>query len=64
MLSYFSDELIWALSREREEEVRRIRPHTERRAQPDRTSPPEDRARRPWRPTPSLPALRRLTSEH
>ena len=29
MYSYLTDELVWALIREREDEARRLRPHTE-----------------------------------
>ena len=28
MLSFFSDELVWAVLREREEDARKVRPHT------------------------------------
>lgn len=32
MLSFTTDELVWATMRERDEEARRVRPHTEAKA--------------------------------
>jgi hypothetical protein len=40
MSSFITDELVWAITREREEEARRVRPHTERRTAPDETNTP------------------------
>ena len=36
MLGFMADELVWALCREREEEARSIRPHTEKRPDAER----------------------------
>jgi hypothetical protein len=49
MQAYIAEELIWAIAREREEEVRKIRPHTERRTEDAHMPPPEDRERPTWR---------------
>jgi hypothetical protein len=57
MLAYFAEELVWAIARERKEEIRKVRPHTERRTDADRTAPHEDHLRPPWRLSP-LPRLR------
>lgn len=38
-MSFMADELVWAITRERNEEVRRIRPHTEVRG-PEKSQPP------------------------
>jgi hypothetical protein len=56
MLGFISEELIWAMSRERDEEARRVRPHTARRGDPERTTHQADqwRAQLSW----SAPALR------
>ena len=42
MSSFITDELVWAITREREEEARRIRPHTELKTAQEnsRTQPP------------------------
>ena len=32
---FITDELVWAITREREEDVRKVRPHTERRVPTD-----------------------------
>ncbi|MDO8617090.1 MAG: hypothetical protein Q7T33_15375 [Dehalococcoidia bacterium] len=43
MLSFLADELVWAVGREREEEARRIHPHTDKRPQRERpAAPPAD----------------------
>jgi hypothetical protein len=49
MQSYIPEELIWAITREREEEARRVRPHTERRTDPAPAPSPENRDRPSWR---------------
>jgi hypothetical protein len=38
MLSFVTNELVWAMQREREEEIRQIRPHTAHKPDPERTS--------------------------
>ena len=38
MLSFVTNELVWAIQREREEEIRNIRPHTARKPDPERTT--------------------------
>jgi len=35
MLGFMADELVWAMCHEREEEARKIRPHTEKRPEGD-----------------------------
>ena len=42
MLSFVSDELVWAMQREREEEILKVRPHTARKPDPERTSHDHD----------------------
>lgn len=37
MLGFITDELVWAIRREREEEVRNIRPHTTPKPDTERT---------------------------
>lgn len=56
MLSFISDELVQTICREREDEARRVRPHTERRPDPERTTHEADlrRATLLW----NAPALR------
>ena len=39
MLGFISEELVQAICREREDEARRVRPHTERRPDPERDDP-------------------------
>jgi hypothetical protein len=36
MFAFVSEELVWAMTREREEEARRVHPHTERKPDPER----------------------------
>jgi hypothetical protein len=36
MFAFVSEELVWAMQREREEEVRAVHPHTERKPDPER----------------------------
>jgi hypothetical protein len=43
MLSFIADELVWATIRDREEEARRVRPHTEREPEARGTPPPVNR---------------------
>ncbi len=38
MLSFFSDELVWALLRERAEDAREVRPHTPTKPEGERRS--------------------------
>jgi len=45
MLSFISEELVQTISREREDEARRVRPHTERRPDPERTTHESDQRR-------------------
>lgn len=42
MLSFATDELVWAMQREREEEARNVHPHTKRKPDPERTSHDRD----------------------
>ena len=42
MFNFIIDELVWAMGREREEEARQIRPHTERRPDSERQQPQQD----------------------
>ena len=56
MLAFITEELAWAVARERDEEARRVRPHTARRPDPARSTH-EDEERRVdlyW----SAPAIR------
>ncbi len=47
MSSFITEELVWAINREREEEARRVRPHTERRtACAEANTPPPSRGGR------------------
>jgi hypothetical protein len=50
MSSFITDELVWAITREREEEARRIRPHTELKTAQEnsRTQPPSSGGRPTW----------------
>jgi len=50
MSSFITDELVWAITREREEEARRIRPHTELKTAQEnsRTQPPSGGGRPTW----------------
>jgi len=50
MSSFITDELVWAITREREEEARRVRPHTELKLAQDssRTQPPSHGDRPTW----------------
>lgn len=36
MFAFISDELVWAITREREEEARTVHPHTDRKPDPER----------------------------
>ncbi|MCH7483915.1 MAG: hypothetical protein IIA90_02060 [Chloroflexi bacterium] len=45
MLGFISEELIQTICREREEEARRVRPHTERRPDPERMTHESDQRR-------------------
>jgi len=56
MLSFISEELVQTICREREDEARRVHPHTERRPDPERMThePAQRRATPLW----SAPALR------
>jgi hypothetical protein len=36
MLSFYPDELVWAVQREREQEVRAVLPHTKYKPEPER----------------------------
>ena len=56
MLSFISEELVQTISREREDEARRVRPHTERRPDPERTT--HESAQRRASPLWNAPALR------
>jgi hypothetical protein len=50
MSSFITEELVWAITREREEEARKVRPHTER-VRPEETSsaaPPLSGGRPSW----------------
>jgi hypothetical protein len=38
MLSFISEELVWTIARDREEEARRVHPHTARRPDPERST--------------------------
>jgi hypothetical protein len=40
MLAFISEELVWAIRREREEEARKVRPHTARRQPTQDAEPP------------------------
>jgi hypothetical protein len=42
MFNFFVDELVWAARREREEEARQIRPHTEKRPDAERAMPQQN----------------------
>jgi len=50
MSSFITDELVWAITREREEEARRIRPHTELKMAQERSQnqPPSNGGRPTW----------------
>jgi hypothetical protein len=56
MLGFISEELVWALAQEREEEARRVRPHTAGKPDPERSSHESDhwRAQLSW----NAPAIR------
>ncbi len=45
MLGFISEELIQTICREREDEARRVRPHTERRPDPERMTHESDQRR-------------------
>lgn len=38
MMSFIPDELVWAMQREREREARNVQPHTERKAEAERST--------------------------
>jgi hypothetical protein len=44
MMSFMPDELIWAMQREREREVRNVRPHTERKPDAERSPLEQERS--------------------
>jgi hypothetical protein len=50
MLTFFSDELVWAMRREREEDARNVRPHTSSRPDGERRANEhaEHRATETW----------------
>lgn len=48
MLGFVTDELVWAIAREREDEARRVHPHTERRTDPERTTHEAELRRNEW----------------
>jgi hypothetical protein len=48
MLGFISEELVWAIAREREEEARRAHPHTERRGDPERMTHEAENRRAAW----------------
>jgi hypothetical protein len=50
MSSFITDELVWAITREREEEARRVRPHTELKLarEKSRSEPPSNGGRPTW----------------
>ncbi len=56
MLTFISEELVQTICREREDEARQVRPHTERRPDPERTT--HESAQRRATPLWSPPALR------
>ncbi len=60
MLSFISEELIKTVCREREDEARKVRPHTERRPDPDRMTHESDQRRAA--PLWNAPALRDAVS--
>lgn len=57
MLSFITEELIQTICREREDEARRVRPHTERQPDPERTT--HESAQRRASPLWSAAVLRR-----
>jgi len=56
MLGFISEELVQSICREREDEARRVRPHTEQRPDPERTTHESDLRR--VTPLWNAPALR------
>ena len=44
MFNYLTDELVWAIRREREEEARSVLPHTSRKPDPERSNHEDRRA--------------------
>lgn len=60
MLGFISEELVRTMGREREDEARRVRPHTERRPDPERTTHESDQRR--TTPLWNAPALRHAVS--
>jgi len=48
MLGFVTDELVWAVCRDREDEARRVLPHTARRPDPERTTHEADLRRSEW----------------
>ena len=60
MLGFISEELIDALCREREDEARQVRPHTEQRPDPERMTHESEQRR--TTPVWNAPALRHAVS--
>lgn len=48
MLGFLSEELVWAVIRDRDEEARRANPHTERRPDPERMTHEAESRRADW----------------
>jgi hypothetical protein len=48
MLSFISDEMVWAARLEREEEARRANPHTAQRPDPERMTHEAESRRATW----------------
>jgi hypothetical protein len=60
MLGFISEELVWTICREREDEARRVRPHTARRPDPERST--HEFEQRRVAPFWNAPALRNSAS--
>ena len=61
MLGFISEELVQTICREREDEARRVHPHTERRPDPERTTHESEQRR--TTPLWNTPALRNAVSQ-
>ncbi len=61
MLGFISEELVQTICREREDEARRVHPHTERRPGPERTTHESEQRR--TTPLWNAPALRNAVSQ-
>jgi hypothetical protein len=48
MSSFITEELVWAITREREEEARKVRPHTERIRDEEAAAAPPGGGRPSW----------------